>query len=181
MRLAHLALSVTTFASLALAAPEAQAVPSSLRDGTKANRFEFGPHVGYGFGRGPGPAGAAWLDYLYHFKGNAEGPALGVVTHVGGWARYFGFAVGPMFEWDFKLIPSKPLGLYLGPHVAAGYGFYKWNKTPYHSFFAMAGPTVKLIVNDFWCFWARPVNIDMRWYGFFAASYGAAIGAGITW
>ena len=181
MRLAPLALSLSVAAGVALIATEAQAIPPELRDGTKANRFEFGPHVGYGWGRGIGPAGSVWLDYLYHFKGNAEGPALGVVTHVGGWRDYIGFSAGPMFEWDFKLVPSKPLGLYLGPHFAAGYNFNRWRGIGYHGFFAMAGPTLKLIVNDFWCFWARPANFDIRWYDGFHGNYGAAIGAGITW
>lgn len=176
-----LGLTLTIFSAVALAAPEAGAVPPELREGTKANRFEFGPHVGFGWGnRGIGPAGAVWLDYLHHFSGNAEGPALGVVSHVGGWRDYFGFTIGPMFEWDFKLIPSKNLGLYLGPHVAAGYSFHRWKGTPPHSFFAQVGPTLKLIVNDFWVFWARPLNFDIRWYGYIAGNYGGAIGAGIT-
>ena len=173
---------MTILATFAIGTSEAAAVPTELRDGTKANRFEFGPHAGFGWGKKDiGPAGSVWLDYLYHFSGNAEGPALGVVAQVGGWRDYFGFSVGPMFEWDFKLIQSKPLGLYLGPHVAAGYRFDRWNKTPAHAFFATVGPTLKLIVNDFWCFWARPLNIDVRWYGYVAGNYGGALGAGITW
>lgn len=180
MRRLPLACAIASFASVVALSPEAAAIPKELRPGTKPHYFEFGPTVGYGF-RGPhGAAGGAWLDYLYHFKGNAEGPALGVLTVFGGWSRYFTFSVGPMFQWDFKLVASKPLGLYLGPHVSTGYSFFSWRGVGDHSFYALAGPTVKLIVNDFWCFWARPMNFDFRWYGVADLNYGAALGAGIT-
>lgn len=179
MQRASIVPALCVFGALALAGAEARAVPSSLRPGTKPHYFEFGPTVGHGF-RGPlGPAGGVWLDYLYHFKGNAEGPALGVLTTFAAWKRHYAFNVGPMFQWDFKLVASKPLGLYLGPHFAAGYAFGAFDRR-YHTFFFMAGPTLKLIVNDFWCFWARPLNFDFRWYGAFSGNYGAAIGAGIT-
>lgn len=159
---------------------DAQAVPSELRPGTKANNFDFGPRFGYGFGH-KNPVASGWLDYLYHFSGTQEGPAIGVAALVGGWKNYFGFASGFMFEWDFLLVPGKNLGLYLGPHVVAGYGFRRHHNDRYHSFFAMAGPTLKLSVNDFWSFWARPVNFDLRLGGPFQGTLTSAIGVGITW
>ncbi|MEZ4452125.1 MAG: hypothetical protein R3B09_21855 [Nannocystaceae bacterium] len=177
---ASLVPGLCVFAVLALAGTDAGAVPSSLRPGTKPHYFEFGPTVGYGFHGPLGPAGGAWLDYLYHFKGDAEGPALGVLTTFGAWKHRFAFNVGPMFQWDFKLVPSKALGLYLGPHISAGYAFGAFDGRNYHSFYALVGPTLKLIVNDFWCFWARPLNFDIRYYGAITGNYGAAIGAGIT-
>ena len=180
MRPLSLACAWVTAAAIAGASAEARAIPPELRPGTKPHYFEFGPTVGYGVLGPRGGLGGAWLDYLYHFKGNAEGPALGALTVFGGWSRYFSFAVGPMFQWDFKLVPSKPLGLYLGPHVSTGYTFVSWRGVGAHSFYAMAGPTLKLIVNDFWCFWARPLNFDFRWFGRADLNFGAALGAGIT-
>ncbi len=160
--------------------PEAGAVPRELRPGTKANNFEFGPRFGYGFGHRHA-YGSAWLDYLYHFSGDQSGPAIGAAAFIGGWRNYFGFASGFMFEWDFQLVPSKNLGLYLGPHVVAGYGFHRFVDDRYHSFFVMAGPTLKLCLNDFWVFWVRPFNFDGRIGRFFQPSVTSAIGAGITW
>ncbi len=160
--------------------PEALAVPYELRPGTKANNFEFGPRFGYGFGAGH-PFGSAWLDYLYHFRRDQSGPAIGAAALIGGWRNYFGLASGFMFEWDIRLVPSKNLGLYLGPHVVVGYGFRRYHNDRYHSFFGMVGPTLKLVVNDFWVFWARPVNFDVRLGGPFFGSLTSALGAGITW
>ncbi|MBK8264436.1 MAG: hypothetical protein IPK80_24225 [Nannocystis sp.] len=180
MRQIQVALAVLSFVAISTASTAALAVPKELRPGTKPHYFEFGPNVGYGFYGPRGALGGAWLDYMYHFQGGAEGPALGVLTLFGGWNRYFSFSVGPMFQWDFKLVKSKPLGLYLGPHVSTGYSFFSWRGVGDHSFYAMVGPTVKLIVNDFWCFWARPLNFDLRWYGRVDGNFGAALGAGIT-
>ncbi|MCA9715436.1 MAG: hypothetical protein KC468_12225 [Myxococcales bacterium] len=162
---------------------DAQAVPPELRPGTKPHHFEFGPTFGWGF-FGPGdayPLASAWIDYRYHFFGNAEGPSLGVASLIGGWRNRFSFTVGPMFEWDFRLVKDKPLGLYLGPHIVSGWRVETFRDNPtYHYFFAMVGPTLKLIVNDFWVFWVRPANIDFRFGHAIYGNWGGALGAGIT-
>jgi hypothetical protein len=178
--------ALTVVAALFTWSSTAQAaIPPELRPGTKPHYFEFGPTFNFGFlGDGPygGPGAAAILDYRYHFQGGAEGPSLGVLSTVGGWSNRFHFSAGPMFEWDFKLVGDKPLGLYLGPHIAAGYHISTHKGDPaYHAFTTMLGPTLKLIVNDFWVFWVRPANFEMRFAGDIYGSWSGALGAGITW
>lgn len=175
--------AVACLGVVGLSSADARAeIPPELRPGTKPHYFEFGPTVGHGFGA-HGTHADGWLNYLYHFKGGPEGPALGAVLVGGGWNRSYRFMAGALFEWDFKLVPSKPLGLYLGPHVAAGYGFRHHRRddgVSSHGFQLVAGPTVKLLVNDFWSFWVRPINVDLLIGTDFGPGLNAALGAGIT-
>ena len=176
-RLAPLALMAAVYAH----STDAQAIPPELRPGTKPHHFEFGPTFGWGFfGPDDYRGASALIDYRYHFFGKPEGPSLGVASFIGGWERRFHFSVGPMFEWYFRLVKDKPLGLYLGPHIISGWRFDSHrDDRAYHYFFAMVGPTLKLIVNDFWVFWVRPANIDFRFGPHTYGHWNGALGAGI--
>jgi hypothetical protein len=159
-------------------------VPTELRPGTKGQNFDFGPAFGVGFGNG-GPLGGVWLDYLYHFRGNQEGPAIGALGVFSAWPGRIGGTAAFMFQWDFALVPSKNLGLYLGPHAALGFTGGRWNKNHnYAALYGMGGATLKLSVNDFWSFWVRPVNMELYAGNFpgdnLRGGFGASLGAGIT-
>jgi len=181
--LGSIIVAVASLSIVALPSRDARAkIPPDLREGTKPNYFEFGPTAGHGFGA-HGTHADGWLNYLHHFRGAAEGPALGAVVVGGGWDRSYRFMAGVLFEWDFKLIKDKPLGLYLGPHVAGGYGFRDRrhdDRVTSHGFQITAGPTLKLLLNDFWSFWVRPTNVDLLIGTDFGPGVTGAIGAGIT-
>lgn len=175
--------AVACLATVGLSSADASAkIPTELRPGTKPHYFEFGPTAGHSLGP-HGTHANGWLNYLYHFRGGPEGPALGAVLVGGGWNKSYRLMAGALFEWDFKLIPSKALGLYLGPHVAGGYGFRhrgRDGRLTSHGFQLTAGPTVKLLLNDFWSFWVRPINVDLLIGRDFGPGLTGALGAGIT-
>lgn len=188
--LARLSLcAVVSALGLTWSSPAEAAIPKELRPGTHPHVWEFGPAFGIGVhGHSIGPLASVWTNYLYHFRGDATGPALGAMLVVGGWNHHLGLTTGGMFEWDFQVVPSKPLGVYLGPHVVAGYsGYYHYHgqgnghrDDAYHSFYTQAGATARLILNDFWSFWIRPTNFEFRIANDFNFSWGAALGAGLT-
>lgn len=170
---------------LSLASADAEAsTPPELTPGTKGQNFDFGAAFGVGI-NGGGPIGGIWLDYLYHFRRNQEGPAIGALGVFNAWPGRLGGTLGFMFEWDIRLVPSQNLGLYLGPHVVAGFtGGRCCNDNGYAAFYGMGGPTLKLSFKDFWSFWIRPLNLELFAGDFpgddFRAGWGAALGAGIT-
>jgi len=168
--------------ALAFAQPAQARTPPELAPGTKPQNFDFGPAFSVGFAGGP--LGGIWLDYLYHFRGDQEGPAIGAMATLSAWPGRFGVASGFMFEYDFRLVPSKNLGLYLGPHFVAGFTAGRWRGNGYGAFYGMGGPTLKLSLNDFWSFWLRPINIEIIGGSLpgdnFYAGWGGALGAGIT-
>lgn len=169
-------------------------IPKELRPGTHPHVWEFGPAFGIGVNGPVGPLASGWTNYLYHFRGDMSGPALGAVLVAGGWNQHASVTTGAMFEWDFQVVPSKPLGVYLGPHVIAGYsGYFHFHDGPDdgpgngnghdnsadHWFYSQAGATARLILNDRWSFWVRPTNFEFRVANEFNFSWGASLGAGL--
>lgn len=174
-RLASFALLLTV---LGLSS-DAYAIPPALAPGTKANNFDFGPAFGVGR-HGSAELGGLWLDFLHHFRGDQSGPALGAMAQFTGSPASLSVVGGIMGEWDFRLVPSKELGLYLGPHAVFGFATGRSNEVGYGAFYGMVGPTVKLSVNDFWSFWVRPANAELFAGRGIWGSYRGTLGAGIT-
>jgi len=125
---------------------------------------------------GGGALGKAGLDFHYHFKGGDVGPALGgwIYTHFA--PGTFGFNVGPMFLWDFRVHSSGRFKLYLAPLIVAGYSYttYDW-----HAFFADFGMQLKGVWNNRVGFFVRPLNFSV-WAGNFGATGWWTLIAGLT-
>jgi len=112
-----------------------------------------------------GALGKAGLDFHYHFFGGDVGPALGgwIYTHFA--TGLFGFNVGPMFLWDFRVFTGGNFKLYLAPLVVAGYSFTTGGYGPYranwHAFFMDFGGQLKGVWNDRVGFFVRPTTFSV--------------------
>jgi len=109
----------------------------------------------------PSAFGRAGLDFQYHFKGGDVGPALGALFYTHFAPSTFGFNVGPMFLWDFRVHQGGKFKLYLAPLVAAGYAYTTYDS---HAFFADFGGQLKGVWNDRVGFFVRPINFSV-WAG----------------
>ncbi|GEM_PF-3673371 len=168
-----------------LAATDASAKPN-LRPPRKGNEFRIGigPSIdvynydnGHYYAGEVGPKSVAEL--LFHFKGTPDGPALGPYFHLRAPGDHnLGGAIGPMFAWDIPLLPRKNIALYIAPHGSVGWGFvhhfghghgYDYDYDYYydeayttHYFNTQVGVTGRLIFNQLFEFWFRPLNVDMN-------------------
>jgi hypothetical protein len=114
-----------------------------------------GPMVGIPRG---GVLGKFGVDFQYHFKGGDVGPALGGMLHTHFAQHTFGFNVGPIFMWDFRVYQTGRFKLYLAPLIGAGYSF---TANDFHAFFMDLGGQLKGVVNDRVGFFVRPINFSM--------------------
>jgi hypothetical protein len=108
--------------------------------------------------------GKGGLDFQYHFKGGDVGPALGGQFYMHFRDHVFGFQVGPIFLWDFRLVTAGNFKLYLAPLVAAGYSFTTFTPSPggeSHAFFMDFGGQLKGVWNDRVGFFVRPTNFSL--------------------
>jgi len=125
-----------------------------------------GPSVS--LSRFPVAFGRAGLDFQYHFFGGDVGPALGGQFYMHFRPATFGFNVGPIFLWDFRVAEAGNFKLYLAPLVAMGYAFTTYNDSGVHAnghaFFADFGGQLKGVWNDRIGFFVRPVNFSV-WAG----------------
>jgi hypothetical protein len=159
----------------------ASAGKASFKPGTKGNEVRFGAGPSFGVhdswhaGRhwhGGNVQGKFALEALFHFKGNPEGPALGPYVHFRTSGRHnFGGAIGPMFAWDIRVPPRKQVAFYISPHAGLGWG---WNHHldhhhgnsdhhgyTIHYFNMQVGVTGRLIINNVFEIWFRPLNTDI--------------------
>ncbi|TPV95337.1 MAG: hypothetical protein B7733_10485 [Myxococcales bacterium FL481] len=121
----------------------------------------------------------------FHFSGDSSGPALGILTTQEFWEHHdddrVAFTIGPKFVYDIQPIPK--VGFYISPDVSAGYRVEAWESgRTRHRGDAYFGVAAKLLLDDRWIMWVRPVG-----FGFlFDADYGVAfryefiMGGGIT-
>jgi hypothetical protein len=122
----------------------------------------MGPAVNLESGYALGKAG---LDAHYHFKGGDVGPALGGLFYMHFRDSVFGFNLGPMFLWDFRVHKGRKFKLYLAPLVALGYsltnyhGGYAHGTT--HHFFMDFGGQMKGVWRDRVGFFIRPLNFSL--------------------
>lgn len=140
----------------------------------------MGPTVNLEF---PYALGKAGVDFAYHFKGGDTGPALGGLFYMHFRERTFGFNLGPMFLWDFRVHTGRKFKLYLAPLVALGYSLTNYHggdgSDTDHHFFMDFGGQLKGVWNDRVGFFIRPLNFSL------VAGEGGATGfwtlvAGIT-
>lgn len=112
--------------------------------------------------------GKAGLDFQYHFKGGDVGPALGGQFLMHFRNQLFGFNVGPIFLWDFRVVTAGSFKLYLAPFVAAGYSLTNFTAGPVHgnshAFFMDLGGQLKGVWNDRVGFFVRPTTFSV-WAG----------------
>lgn len=184
-------------------------IPRVLRPGTRALYFNLGFGGSVGLGRGyyngayNGGYGYGYLggfrltsEFGGHFKGAAEGPALGVLFEqefygYGG----FGLILAPKFVYDIQII--KNLGFYISPSIAAGYHMYtyfdygaRYGRLYGHTLDVQVAVAAKLMLDDRWLVWVNFPNFDLNfgrynnfaWYGG-RAFYGRLlfmIGGGVT-
>jgi hypothetical protein len=122
----------------------------------------LGPMINLPSGYAMGKAG---LDFHYHFKGGDVGPALGGQFYMHFREATFGFNVGPLFLWDFRVHSSGNFKLYLAPLIAMGYSFttfgFGGNNAESHAFFADFGGQLKGVWNDRVGFFVRPINFSV--------------------
>jgi hypothetical protein len=157
--LASIPAAVVTLApSVASAGPNdnSSSRPWSLQVG-------IGPSINLESG---GAFGKAGLDFQYHFKGGDVGPALGGLFYFHFAERVFGFNVGPIFMWDFRVYSGGKFKLYLAPLIAAGYSLTTVTHTNFvgNAFFLDLGGQLKGMVNDRVGFFVRPATFSM-WAG----------------
>jgi hypothetical protein len=125
--------------------------------------FGMGPTVNLESGYALGKAG---LDVHYHFKGGDVGPALGAEFIMHFRNSLFGFNLGPIFLWDFRVWEKKNFKLYLAPLIAFGYSLTNYHGDVYihgndHHFFMDFGGQVKGVWNDKVGFFIRPLNFSV--------------------
>lgn len=114
---------------------------------------------------GEGALGKFGLDFQYHFKRSDTGPALGAsfYTHFRG--HVFGFQLGPLFLWDFRVYRKDKVALYLAPLVGLGYSLTGYPGTYYGGtqshFFMDFGGQFKAVFRDRVGFFVRPANFSL--------------------
>ncbi len=177
-------------AGIALTSGEARAgVPQILQKGTKPMAFllGLGPSWGVGgsrwyYSHGPGCKdgfcnyggwggryGGAFKvtqEFMGHFKGDASGPALGVILNETFAGPYIGFSIAPKFTYDIQV--KKGLALYVSPSVSLGYGLVHYRGiyygnyagANYHAANLQFGVALKLIIKDQWLVFAQLPNFD---------------------
>lgn len=161
VRCAAVGLAVVLLAS---APATARAAPRGGGGGRPASfQLGLGPAVGI---PGGGVFGRLPIDFQYHLRGGAVGPAIGMQAPLHFSAGSVGMNLGPMFLWDFSVGPAGAARLYLGPLAATGYGFtaathghgaaHFWFLTLGAQFKALWGGKVGLFV--------RPASFDL-WVG----------------
>jgi hypothetical protein len=112
-----------------------------------------------------------------HFQGDAEGPALGAVFEEAFLRDTFRFAAACKFWWDIKIIDD--LGLYLFPEAKLGMSL--WNP-PVAGFFNTAvGFGGKLILDDRWMVFLKPITADFHIGPSFIFAWDILAGGGVTW
>jgi hypothetical protein len=134
--------------------PRARARPWTLDAG-------IGPMVNL---QGEGALGKLGLDVHYHFKRGDVGPALGVQFYTHFRANVFGFQLGPIFLWDFRVYRQRNLALYVAPLVALGYsltGYPGYGGGTDSDFFMDFGGQFKAVFRDRVGFFLRPVNFSL--------------------
>ena len=140
----------------------------------------LGPTINLESGSALGKAG---LDFHYHFKGGDVGPALGGQFYMHFRDSVFGFNVGPMFLWDFRVYDGGKFKMYLAPLVALGYSLTNFHAGPFHgnshAFFMDFGGQFKGVWNDRVGFFIRPVNFSL-WAGEGGATGFWTLIAGLT-
>jgi hypothetical protein len=158
-----------------------------LRPSTKPHELGvgLGPRISLPSG---GVLGTLPLHYLYHLQGAGTGPAVGGVVDFAFTRNVIGTVigtqVGPAFRWDVQLIDD--VGLYVGPHVAAGYGLYAvlnpgYDPFVHHGGFLQVAGNVRLALDDVGFVFARPVQLTavfMR--GGAGVTYDIVLGGGFT-
>ncbi|TPV94601.1 MAG: hypothetical protein B7733_14380 [Myxococcales bacterium FL481] len=149
-------------------------VPESMRPGTRAHVLEFGF----------GPYSRWWgleASYLYHLSGGPTGPAVGAVASGSAWLGSASFSFGGKFQWDFRLFPSQPLGLYVGPFATVAYQHRSAIRSD-------IGAHARLLFNDRWVVFVQPLVLGMYFFMGDAnywgrqvwPTYHASLGGGVT-
>lgn len=105
----------------------------------------------------------------YHFSGDSSGPAIGVALSESFGNGFATFAGGAKFWWDIQILGD--LGLYATPFAVAGVavataGSRFLNDSTQGFFNFQFGAQAKLVINDSWNVFVRPVAFD-----FFAGEY----------
>jgi len=131
-------------------------IPETLRPGTKPWFFHAG--VGGAFNLdGVGSQTKFVQELGIHFSGDASGPALGVALAESVGSGFFVFQPGAKFWWDIQIIDD--LGLYVAPFVKVGAAFAtNINTNVFFNF--QGGAQARLVINDLWNVFVRPVAID---------------------
>lgn len=180
------------------------AVPRILREGTRALYFNFGAggdwHIYHRYYADYPGRYYNWSRFRLHqefgghFRGDASGPALAIVTQEGflryrGYYGYgggdFAFQVKGKFLWDIQV--KKGLGFYISPFGTVGwagwFGDAYWACTYgyRHSATTSVGVTAKLMLDDRWVVWLQVPTVEFffnsrDWY----ARFGFFTGVGVT-
>jgi hypothetical protein len=163
----------------------AEAIPRVLRPGTRpwVADIGFGPSImaytpSSHFGRGRrGVMFKLMQEIGGHFQGDAEGPALGGVLE-----ESFGndvrLSVGCKFWWDIKIIDD--LGLYLTPEAKVGMAL--WTGHTFYGYFnPQLGFGAKLMLDDRWMVFLRPITADFYVGRYFFFGWDIMAGGGVTW
>lgn len=162
----------------ALAPDTARAdAPEALRPGTNPWFFD----AGFGWANNLEDLGGQFKlvqEIGYHFSGNASGPAIGAAISESMGNGFFTFAAGFKFWWDIQIV--QDLGLYVSPFAVAGFAVATQSGFTSGFFNFQGGAQVKLIINDTWNVFVRPLAFDFFAGDFFAVRYDFIAGGVIT-
>ena len=111
----------------------------------------------------------------YHFEGESEGPALGVSLEEG-FMNSIHFEVGAKFWWDIRLV--KDMAIYLAPEGRVG--FSMWANPFDPGFDLQLGLTGKVILDDRWLLFLRPLTQDFNMGPHFVFEWNVMLGGGVT-
>lgn len=172
-------------AVLLASASEAQAYPRVLRPGTRPWEVSigFGPSIIGVEDRHP----RALRQHVQfkmmqqiggHFQGDSEGPALGGTLEEA-FIHDIRFSAGCKFWWDIKIIDD--LGLYLFPEAKAGFAIWTDPGHDIDPFFnVQAGFGGKLILDDRWMVFLKPITPDFYIGRHFVFAWDILLGGGVT-
>ena len=167
-------------------APEAAAAPEILRPGTRpwAATLGFGPsfivstgaYSGHWADAGRGAYQLSLQQEIgYHFQGESEGPALGLSLQEG-FMHSVHFEAGAKFWWDIRLV--KDMAIYLAPEGRVG--FSMWTSPFDPGFDVQLGLTGKVILDDRWLLFLRPLTQDFNMGPHFVFEWNVMLGGGVT-
>jgi hypothetical protein len=120
-------------------------------------------------------------EFGYHISGTGEGLALGVSIQEAFAANFIHVALGAKAWYDIPMI--EDVGFYLTPSVRMGYGFDRATEfvdKGVDYFNLQINVEARLILDDLWLLYVRPIALDINIGKEFTMSYDAVLGFGYT-
>jgi len=120
-------------------------------------------------------------EFGYHINGTGEGLAIGVSIQEAFAKNYIQVAMGPKAWYDIPMI--EDMGFYLTPSVRMGYGFDRATEfvdEGINYFNLQLNLEARLILDDLWLLYIRPIALDINMGKEFTMSYDVALGFGYT-